>query len=404
MTYNMTPNRGDSKPFFSLTSSAFFENPYPFYDRLRSINPLYKGNLLKNSGWYVTGYEEAAAILKDTRFQNRIPLPDTSKKYKLLKNIQKDMMVFKNPPDHKRLRFLVSKAFTPKVIESYRTYIEEAALDLLYGVQNRKRIDVVSDFAFPLASLVIAKILGVPAKDRYLFREWSIILLQTIDFTRSERLLQKGNDTVTILIDYFQSLIKKRKLNPQSDLISLLIKEEDKLSDEELLSTSILLLIAGHETTVNLISNSIFALLNHPNQLKKLKEYPSLAGRAVEEVLRYESPTQMIARYASETTEINEKTIEKGDQVYILLGAANRDSKKFLAPNKLDITRKPNPHLAFGNGVHFCLGAPLARMETQIAIRILVQRLPGHQTNTPTLQWRKLIGFRSLEELTITVN
>ncbi|SDI00390.1 cytochrome P450 [Alteribacillus bidgolensis] len=400
MTKHITQKRVDAKQPFSLTSAAFFENPYPFYDHLRSIGPLYKGSLLKNRGWYVTGYEEALAILKDTRFQNRIPLPQTTKKYEFLKNIQNNMMVYKNQPDHKRLRFLVSKAFTPKMAEKYRPCIVETANDLLNGVQNK--MDVVSDFAFPLASLVIAKILGVPAEDRYLFREWSIILLQTIDFTRSRKELHKGNDKIIKLIDYFRVLIKKRKQNPRNDLISMLIKEEDKVSEEELLSTCILLLIAGHETTVNLISNSIFALINHPDQFRKLKENPSLTERAVEEFLRFESPTQMIARYASEDIEINKNIIEKGEQVYILLGAVNRDPQKFIAPNRLDITRKSNYHLAFGHGVHFCLGASLARMEAQMAIHTLMHRITDLQLDAAELQWRNLMGFRSLEKLPIT--
>lgn len=389
---------------FSLTSPEFLKNPYPFYDKLRAIQPIYRGNFLKYPGWYVTGYEEAIEILKDTRFKNRIPLPLTSKKYEHLKNIQKDMLVFKNQPDHKRLRMLVSKVFTQRIVENHRPYIKETVNELLNEVQNNKSMDVVTDFAFPLASLIIAKILGVPAEERYQFRNWSLSLIQTIDFSRSRKELADGNVTSMKLIDYFKELIEKRKRNLEDDLISMLIKEEqqgDKLTDEELLATCILLVIAGHETTVNLISNSILALLNHPKQLIKLKENPSLIERAVEEFLRYESPTQMIARIASEDIEINNVTIKKGEHVYLLLGAANRDPKKFIDANVLDITRNPNPHLAFGYGIHFCIGSTLARIEAQIAIQTLLQRMPNLQLATPELHWRKLIGFRSLNELSI---
>lgn len=389
----------------SLTSPEFLNNPYPFYDKLRSVNPIYWGNSLKYPGWYVTGYEEAAAILKDTRFQNRIPLPQTSKKYEQLKHIQNDMMLFKNQPDHKRLRMLVSKVFTLRVVEAHRPYIKETVDELLHQVQQKKRMDIVSDFAFPLASLIIAKILGVPAEERHQFREWTVTLIQTIDFTRSRKALARGNDTTKMLLVYFRQLIQKRKQNPQDDLISLLIKEEqqgDTLTDEELLATCILLVIAGHETTVNLISNSILSLLNHPEQLMKLKENPSLIEKAVEEFLRYESPTQMTARMASEDIEMNRITIKKGQQVYILLGAANRDPKKFIDANVLNVTRNPNPHLAFGYGSHFCLGSLLARIEAQIAIDTLLQRLSNLQMVTPDPKWRKLTGFRSLEELSIT--
>ncbi|MFK2825990.1 cytochrome P450 [Bacillus sp. B190/17] len=389
----------------SLSSSEFLSNPYPIYDQLRSHCPMYKGSLFKYRGWYVTGYEEAAKILKNTKFKNRIPLPQTTKKYEHLKNIQNDMMLFKNQDDHKRLRMLISKAFTPNVVEGYRPYIEETVNDLLDRVQARKRMDIIADFAFPLASLIIAKILGVPEEERQQFREWSVSLIQTIDFTRSKRTLTNGNDITKILLVYFKELIQKRKQLLQDDLISRLIIEEQQgevLTDEELLATCILLVIAGHETTVNLISNSVLSLLNYPKQLMMLKEKPILIERAVEEFLRYDSPTQLTARVASEEIEMNEVTIKKGEQVYILLGAANRDPKKFDHPNVLDITRNPNPHLAFGSGIHFCLGASLARLEAQIAIGTLVQRMDHLQMAAPEPQWRKLIGFRSLKELPVT--
>jgi pimeloyl-[acyl-carrier protein] synthase len=390
---------------FSFTTTEFFQNPYPFYEKLRSIHSIYWGNLLKYPGWYVTGYEEAITILKDTRFKNRIPLPRTSKKYELLKNIQNDMMLFKNQPDHKRLRFLVSNVFTPRMVEHLRPYIQETVNDLLQQFQNKKSMDVVSDLAFPLASLIIAKIIGVPEEERYQFKEWAASLIQTMDFTRSRMALDNGIAITIILRDYFKELIIKRKHSPAEDLISLLIKEEqqgDRLTDEELLATCILLVIAGHETTVNLISNSILSLLKHPHQLMELKEKPFLIEGAVEEFLRYESPTQMTARIASEDIEIYQTTIKKGDQVYILLGAANRDPNIFHNPYLLDITRNPNPHLAFGYGTHFCLGAPLARLETQIAIKSLLCQKDNLQLAAPDLQWRKLIGFRSLNELQIT--
>ncbi|WP_141432688.1 cytochrome P450 [Bacillus sp. 03113] len=389
----------------SFNTPEFFQNPYPFYEELRSMNPLYWGNVLKNPGWYVTGYKEAVAILKDTRFINRIPLPAASKKYEQLKKTQNDMMLYKNQPDHKRLRFLVSNVFTPRMVEQLRPYIQETVNDLLQQVQTKKTMDVVSDFAFPLASLIIAKMLGVPQEERYQFREWAVSLIQTIDFTRSRKTLNNGNTITITLRDYFKELIKKKTHSPEDDLISLLIKEEqqgDRLTEDEILATCILLVIAGHETTVNLISNSILALLKHPHQLMKLKENPSLIGGAVEEFLRYESPTQMTARTASEDIKIHQTTIKKGDQVYILLGAANRDPNKFHHAHLLDITRNPNPHLAFGYGTHFCLGAALARIEAQIAIQSLLIQKDNLQLAAPGLLWRNLMGFRSLSELSIT--
>src|SRR3954452_4935265 len=400
----MTTNLSQTTPI-SFTTSEFFQNPYPFYEQVRSTHPIYWGNLFKYPGWYVTGYEEAITILKDTRFKNRIPLPQTSKKYEQLKNIQNDMMLFKNQPDYKRLRFLVSDVFTPRMVEHLRPYIQETVNDLLQPVQHKKSMDVISDFAFPLASLIIAKILGVPGEDRHQFREWALSLIQTIDFTRSRKALDNGNAITINLRNYFKKLMEKRRQSPEEDLISLLIKEEqqgDKLTDEELVATCILLVIAGHETTVNLISNSILTLLKHSHQMKELKENPALIENAVEEFLRYESPTQMTARVASDDIEINQTTIKKGDQVYILLGAANRDPNQFAHAHLLDITRNPNPHLAFGYGTHFCVGAPLARLEAQIAIQTLLQQMDNIQLASSDLPWRKLMGFRSLNELLIT--
>jgi pimeloyl-[acyl-carrier protein] synthase len=389
----------------SFTSSEFFQNPYTFYEKLRCIHPIYYGKLLIYPGWYVTGYKEAITILKDTRFMNRIPLPQTSKKYEQLKNIQNDMMLFKNQPDHKRLRLLVSNVFSPSMVEQLRPCIQETVNDLLLQVQNQKSMDVISDFAFPLASLIIAKILGVPSEDRHQFRAWAASLIQTIDFTRLRINLNNGNEISAFIRNYFKELMEKRKQCPEEDLISQLIREEqqgDRLTDEELLATCILLVIAGHETTVNLISNSVFALLKNPHQMMRLKENPLLIENAVEEFLRYESPTQMTARIASEDIKIGQTTIKKGDQVYVLLGAANRDPNKFAHAHLLDITRNPNPHLAFGYGTHFCLGAPLARLEGQIAIQSLLQQMDNLQLASSDLPWRKLVGFRSLNELRIT--
>ncbi|WP_336183370.1 cytochrome P450 [Bacillus sp. 205(2023)] len=390
----------------SLTPSAFFKNPYPFYDTLRSEHPLYKGNVLKYPGWYVTGYEEAAAILKDTRFRTRVPLPETSIKYKDLNHVQKQMMLFQNQSDHRRLRMPVSGVFTPRMTEGYRPFINETVHHLLDQVQGKKKMELISDFAFPLASSIIAKIIGVPAEGRDQFKEWSSNLVQTIDFTRSRKVLTDGNQITVVMREYFRELIQKRKQKPQHDVISMLLKEGQagKLTEEEVASTCILLAIAGHETTVNLISNSILCLLQHQEQLLQLKENPALIHTAVEECLRYESPTQMTARVSSEDIEMNGVTIRQGEHVYILLGAANRDPKVFSHANEFDITRSPNPHLSFGQGRHICIGSSLARLEAQIAINTLLQRMPGLQLAVSEVRYRKLIGFRALMELPIIFN
>ncbi|WP_338752728.1 cytochrome P450 [Bacillus sp. FJAT-52991] len=387
-----------------LASSQFIENPYPIYDELRSQSPVMKGMAFKQPGWYVTGYEEAVMILKDPRFGNRIPLPQTTKKFAQLKNVQNDMMLFKNNQDHRRLRLLISHFFTPAALNDLCPYIEKTAHDLIDDVHDQKRMDIITDFAFPLASLVIAKIIGIPAKERHQFRGWAISLIESIDFTRSRKTLVHGNDTMKSLIEYFHTLIQKRREAPENDLVSQLLaaEQDEKLSDEEILSTCILLVIAGHETTVNLISNSVLTLLQNREQLMLLKENPSLIESAVEEFLRYESPTQMVARVAGEDIDINNVRINKGEQVYLLVGAANRDPVKFNDPHALDITRNPNPHLAFGSGSHFCIGSMLAKLEAQMAIQPLIQRIDNLQLETQHPQWRNLIGFRALNELIVT--
>ncbi|WP_413374875.1 cytochrome P450 [Alkalihalobacillus sp. 1P02AB] len=386
-------------------AQEIFQNPYPFYDELRSKTPIYKGNFFKYPGWYVTGYEEANLILKNQLFLNRAPIPENSKRYDRIINIQQNMLLFQNPPDQTRLRKIVRESFTPKALEELIPFIEDLANKLIQEGMNKQKVNIVSDIAFPLASLVIAKILGIPEEDKHLFREWSINLIETLDLTRTRESLITGNATMVTMLTYFQKLINIRKQAPQDDLISLLLREnqnENKLTKEELLATCLLLVIAGHETTVNLISNSVYCLLTNTEQYHLLQENPSLIESAIEEFLRYESPTQLTARVASENMKLNQIEIKKGDHMYILLGAANRDPRIFIKPDVLDITRNPNPHLAFGSGIHFCLGSILAKLETKIVLQTLLQNTKTMQLETTNLQWRDLIGFRALKELHIT--
>ncbi|MDA1477169.1 cytochrome P450 [Bacillus changyiensis] len=396
----MTPELELIKPSMR-THANFWQNPYSFYEKLRAIAPVYKGTILKQSGWYVTGHDEATIILSDSKFQNRIPLPITSTKYEVLKNIQHHMLLFQNQTDHRRIRTLVSQAFTLKQVESLRPSIRAIADELLDQLEKKQQVDIVSEFSFPLATLVIAKILGVPKEDRYQFKEWTASLIETIDFTRSRKTLINGGATVMKLMTYFRSLIEKRKNEPKDDLISTFV-QGDSLTEEELLATCILLIIAGHETTVNLISNGLYSLLNHPSQLTALIKNPALIESAVEECLRFESPTQLTARIVSEDYQLNGNTMKKGEQVYILLGAVNRDPKTFTKPHLFDMTRKPNPHLAFGYGSHFCLGSSLARIEAQVALLTLIERLPELRLVQTDISYRKLFGFRSLVKLPVT--
>ncbi|WP_100406124.1 cytochrome P450 [Bacillus solitudinis] len=382
-----------------ISTEDLIKNVYPFYDDIRSINPIYKGSFFNYPGWYVTGYEEASFMLKDVRFQTRLPLPETTRKYQNLKKVLNEMMLYKNPPDHHRLRKLVSERFTSRALEALYPYIEEQAYELLKHVTNQKKLNVISEFAFPLASTVIAKLLGVPEEDKEQFREWALTLIQTIDLTRSEEELVTGDKNIVEMVSYFRKLIRKRKQDPKNDIISLLLDE----SEEELVSTCVLLLIAGHETTVNLIANSIYCLVTNPNQLHQLSENPSLIEAAIEECLRCESPTQLTARVASEKVKIGSSVINKGDQVYVIIGAANRDPRRFRDPHVFDVSRKPNSHLSFGTGVHFCLGSTLARVEAKLAIQAFLKNTPALEFDVATVDWRHLVGFRALKELPLVV-
>lgn len=389
---------------FTIVSDDFITNPYPFYEKLRSISPIYKGSFGKYPGWYITGYKEVVSILMDERFHNRIPIPKTTKKYTALKQTQDEMFLFKNKDEHMRLRKTMHEGFTPKAINRYRNYVESVVSDLLNVLKKKTNVDIVTEYAFPVASLTIAHILGVPKEDGPMFRKWALELIPTIDFSRSRKVLEQGNKLVTQLVPYFKQLIKKRKQSPQNDLISLLIhkQSEGNMTEDELVATCILLVIAGHETTVNLISNTVLCFLQNKEQYLLAKNNHKLVEQAIEEVLRYESPTQMLARTASVDCQIGEHFIKEGEQIYLLIGAANRDSNIFANPNEFQITRNPNPHLAFGHGKHFCIGSSLARLEAQIAIKELLKETNRIALLSDEIEWRKLVGFRALQKLEVS--
>jgi cytochrome P450 PksS len=308
-----------------------------------------------------------------------------------------------DPPDHTRLRSLVHKAFTPSLVEQMRSRTQAIADELLDCVVATGEMDLIKDFALPLPMTIITEILGVPAKDHNKFHRWSQAVVS----------LSSPNPTLSVLpgvwkfIRYLRQFFKVRRRDPQNDLVTALIKAEeagDKLNEDELLAMVFLLLIAGHETTVNLIGNGTLALLENPNQMRKLRDEPSLIKPAVEELLRYTSPVLMTTeRYARESAMIHDVMIPQGEMMLGVLGSANRDETVFDNPNELQITREPNRHLSFGQGIHFCLGAPLARMEAQIAFTTLLRRLPELRLKNPplSLRWRPSIFLRGLAALPV---
>ncbi|MEC2709775.1 cytochrome P450 family protein [Bacillus thuringiensis] len=378
--------------FKDLNSPKTMRNPIMFYknlikqqERFFQIDDFYG----MGGTWVALHYDDVITILKDSRFIKDLrkftPLHDkqhpilenpvASKLFDWLMNMPNMLTV--DPPDHTRLRRLVSKAFTPRMIEDLRPRIQQIADELLVAVQEQGKMEIISDFAYPLPIIVISEMLGIPTTDRSQFREWTKVLMNaSVDPSEGAAV----TTTLEKFIQYIEALLNEKRLNPDADLISELVQtkeQEDKLSNNELLSTIWLLIIAGHETTVNLISNGVLALLQHPEQMNLLRENPSLISSAVDELLRYSGPVMFISRLASEDMTIHGKMIRKGDLVLLSLTAANIDPQKFTYPEILNISREENNHLAFGAGIHHCLGAPLARLEGQIALGTLLQQLPN---------------------------
>ena len=315
--------------------------------------------------------------------------------------------LFMDPPDHTRLRGLVSKAFTARTIERLRPRVRAVMNELIERVKDRGKLELVEDVAYPLPVTIISEMLGVPMEDHEVFKEWSKELARSLDpepFIPQD-VLRRREQAANDFRAYFDDLIDQRRSNPGDDLLSGLIVAEEKgdtLTKDELLSTCILLLIAGHETTVNLIANGVLALLRNPKEFEKLKEDRTLAKTAVEETLRYDPPVLFTARVAMTDIEAEDITVSKGEQVILLLGAANRDPDVFDDPHEFDIARSRNPHLAFGMGIHFCIGAPLARVEGQIAFDLLAERLPNMELETDQPEYKENIVLRGMKALPIS--
>jgi cytochrome P450 PksS len=396
-----------------LTSPAFKANPYPLYARLRDEAPIQRLMLSKKQPmWLITRYADVVALLKDDRFskdKRATMTPEQAKHQPWVPAIFKPMernMLDLDDPDHGRLRGLVHKAFTPRLIAHMQERIQRLADDLLDRVQRRGRMDIIKDYALPIPTTIIAEMLGVPASDHARFHRWSNNLTSA-GMTGLDML--KAMPSAIGFLRYSRSLVKARRLSPGDDLISGLVQAEeagDRLSEDELVSMIVLLLIAGHETTVNLIGNGMQALLEHPDQLDRLRRNPALLKTAVEELARFNSPVALATeRYARQDIEWHGVTIPRGELVFGALASANRDERQFAEPDRLDLGRDPNKHLAFGQGAHYCLGAPLARMEAQIAIGTLLQRVEELRPALApqALRWRKGLVLRGLTALPVAL-
>jgi len=389
---------------FNPMDPEFVANPYPTYHRLRAEDPVHRSPL---GFWVLTRYEDVVAALRDPRFAKEAIAAFVAARFGIAPPGIGLSMLDRDPPDHTRLRGLVSKAFTPRVVETLRPHIQQIVDGLLDRVEGAGSMDLIENFAYPLPVIVICEMLGVPVEDRERFKGWGLDIARGLDaimLPPDSEVTRRSAAARSALSNYFRELIAERRASPRADMLSALIAAEeagDKLSEEELLATCILLLVAGHETTVNLIGNGTLALLRHPDQFRRLREAPELIASAVEELLRYDGPVQRTARIPSEDVMIAGCPIAKGELVMPFIGAADRDPAQFPDPDRLDITRADNRHIAFGWGIHFCLGAPLARVEGQIAINTLLQRLPKLALATDKPEYRQSLTLRGLSTLPV---
>ena len=400
---------------YDLYSPEFRAKTHETYARMREESPVHLQPGLDGETpiWFVTRYDDVVTVLTDNeRFvvdaklaltENELRAMDEASRLPNDDRVNTNLLTM-DGEDHRRVRQLVAKAFTPRMVERLRPRIQEIADDLVDRVAAEGRMELVDDFAFPLPITVIAELLGIPVEDRDRFRVWSnsFVLPPMTDELRAQFLRHTDE-----FVAYLDALFAERRTAPSDDLLSALVQAEndgDRLSENELYSMAVLLIVAGHETTVSLITNAVLTLLGQPDELERLQADPSLMRTAVEELLRYDSPVERtIARWVTEDTQLGGQSLARGNLVIAVLGSANRDDAQFPDADDLDLGRTANRHVGFGRGPHFCLGAPLARLETEIALETLLRRLPNLRLAIAEddLYWRPIPLFRSLASLPV---
>lgn len=386
-------------PFSAAGAAA----PHETYAQLRVLGAVHQMVLPNGMPvWLVTGYEEARRVLADARLSRAAARGafDAAAPPEVRAALTHHMLA-SDPPDHTRLRRLVSAAFTARRVESLRPRVQQITDELIEAITGESEVDLMNEFAYPLPIRVICELLGIPVADQINFRRWS------------DAFVSRGVNTafpleeVTEFIGYLREMVRRKRAVPDAGLVSALVAardEEDRLDDDELTSSIFLLIVAGHETTVNLIGNAVYLLLTHPQQAQRLRADPQAVPAAIEEFLRYESPVPLTGfRIATEAVEIGGNTIPAGAMVGISVQSANRDDTAFPGAAGLDVSRADSPHLAFGHGLHFCLGAPLARLEAQIAIRTLLRRYPTMRLGAGEPAWRPGMYMRGLMDLPVVL-
>ena len=429
----------DTYSLLNLQREEIRANPYPFYEMLREHDPIRWDEEL--GFWVLTRYVDIDAMYTDDRFSRAQGL---MRGFERLSEAERQIVepvyhsfsktvFYADPPYHTHLRGLMNHAFTPRRVERLRPNIQRIVNELLEAAQTEGRtVDLIRDLAYPLPVMVIAELLGLPAGDRDRFKKWSDDLFAILGTVRQKptHLLERATQSLKEMTDYVKDLSRKRRVDPQDDLLTALLsvtKEDDAacphphaslsphvtgelvrerhvsstLTEEELVSNINILLSTGHETTTHLIGNGILALLQHPEQMQRLRVQPALLSAAIEEMLRYDNPVQITYRSALEDAEIQGKLIRKGDLVNSILGSANRDPRRFSNPNRFDIAREEGRHLGFGLGIHFCIGAPLVRLEAEIIFETILRRFPDISLTTETLEWQEHPIFRGLKSLPV---
>ena len=394
-------------PGFDFLSPDFLRNPYPAFQMLRANAPILKTEM---GFWVASRYDDVTAILRDKRF-GKCFVERIEHQYggevwnEPVYASMRNWMLVMDPPDHTRLRKLVARAFTPRRLKDLRPRIQQLVDDSLDAVQDRGKMDFLADFAYPLPVHVICDMLGIPVEDRNWFFDGSRVSGRLIDPTpMTPEELKEVNEGHAVQVAFFRDLFERRRKEPGEDITSELLsaaEDGEKLSEDELIGNIILLFGAGHETTVNMLGNGMLHLLSNPEEWEKLKADPSLVPSAVEEMLRFDSSVQMTGRVAFEDVEISGVTIPKGEQVLTLLGAANRDPEQYDDPEGFRVDRQNVQPTSFGGGIHHCLGAPLARLEGEIALSTLIKRLPNIRLANDELDWRKTFTLRGLSTLPV---
>ena len=395
-----------------LTDPAYFGDPYPALSAIREVTPLYWSEAW--GVWVVTRHEDVLAVLKEpSRFSNagrfsayldQLP-PEAAPHVEPLRRHYATGMLQSDPPAHSRLRPLINKAFTPRTVEASRERITAIIEGLVAGFLERGRADLQGEFAYPLPAIVISELMGVPEGDRELLIELSdgVVGIQRSGRAAVDEHLVRSAESIVRIEDYFRDLCQERRGRPGDDLVSALVDAEeagDRLSEPELISMCTTLMIAGHETTRNLIANGMLTLLRRPDDLARLRSDEELLATAIEEMLRFESPIQRGWRRVAADVELHGERLREGQLVYLMLGAANRDPRVFDDPDRFDMSRQPNRHCAFGHGIHFCVGAPLSRLEARIAFPVLLA-LPHLELASDEVRWTPSVTHRGLEELEV---